>query len=449
MLRLIRRLLLGILAIAVLVIGGTYAVRTIMTPAPLCDGCNVILISLDAVNAASVSEGLPLLAARADTEGTVFAHAYASATRQLQGHAAVQTGAYPWDIGLMRETNSLPKDTPLISEILASYGYTTAGFVEGSFIDSLWGFSRGFTEWNHPAPRKAHGLEAFFSKTDEWIRAHRASETPYFLYLNPYDIYSFFDADGTRDGFTYADVRAASAGDASARTRMREGYMRKLATLDSYLDAIIKAAQEDGNGRKTVVVVTASYSEYLTRAPQEEIGSLRLPKSSALHVPLLFFIPGVDAKRILPTVESRNVAATILELVGAKPSAVSGTSLASYIRTGEGENQLVRSYVANTADEKLIEPPDVFYTYMERAHMNGVQEQASTGPPDTDGFMLSLVYDEWHLVQDEAGTTYLFNTVRDPEEKTNLTGSAYTLTPSEQQDQQDIGVLMGALVQKK
>lgn len=447
MLRLIRRLLFGILALAVLVICGTYAFRTLMTPAVLCDECNVILVSLDAISAESVADDLPLLAKRAAQEGVVFTHAYAPAKRQLEGHAAILTGAYPWDIGLMREARTrIPQDVPLISEILSSYGYATAGFVEGSLVDTPWGFSRGFLDWNHPAPRKAQSIESFFVAASEWIRARASADAPYFLYLNPYDIYSFFDADGTQDGFTYADLSAAAHGDMVALTRAREGYARKLGVLDSHLDTTLAAAQTGGNGRKTVVVIVGSYGEYLTRAPQEEIGSMQFPKSRALNVPLIFFVPDIRAKELVPTVESKNVASTILEIVGGDSGAVSGTSLASYVRTGAGGNQLVRSYVANAADEKLIEPPEVFYSYIERAYLNPVPELESSDPSSTRGYMFSLIYDVWHLVKDGAGVTHLFNTVHDPKEKTNLADKVYTLTPYEQQS---IGVLMGALIHTK
>lgn len=436
------------LALSVLVICGVYAFRTFTTPAPLCDGCNVILVSLDAMSAESIADGLPLLAARAAKEGVQFAHAYAPAKRQTEGHAAILTGAYPWDIGLLGEMRaSIPKDAPLLSETFASYGYATGGFVQGSLIDAPWGFSRGFLEWDHPAPGKALSLGDFFSKTGEWVRAHGSSQKPYFLYVNPYDIYSFFDADGTPGGFTYADMSAGAYGDADALARAREAYTHKLTKLDSYLTTLLDTAQSGENGRKTVVVVTASYGEYLTRAPQEEVGSAHLPKSRALLVPLIFFIPDTDGKRVVPTVESRNVAATILEVVGGNPAALSGDSLVPYIRSGEGKNQLVRSYVPDSADEKLLEPPGVFYTYVERAYRNPVSlPEQSPEKADTRGYLLSLIYDVWHLVKDGSGKTYLFDTVRDPGEKTDVSGKIYTLTAAEQQN---IGVLMGAVLHEK
>ncbi len=142
----IRHLFLAITALSLIALAIALLVRYAWKTPALCDGCNVIIVSLDAVNGEAVVPGdteatlFPLLQSRSKQDGTVFERAYSSTKLGWLGNASLLTGLYPWEMGMWDSRSGIPESVPTLTETLQSYGYATAGFARGICMDAPWGF---------------------------------------------------------------------------------------------------------------------------------------------------------------------------------------------------------------------------------------------------------------------------------------------------------------------
>ncbi|HYD92889.1 MAG TPA: sulfatase-like hydrolase/transferase [Candidatus Paceibacterota bacterium] len=423
-----RRFLIGITLLSLLVIVSTLAWRTFARPV-LCDACSVVVISLDAVNATSFEEDMPLLAERARASGVVFERAYASTKWGLPGTAALLTGEYPWDLGIWNDRRGLPKDTDTIATVFSAYGYTTAAFAQGPFIDRAWGMDRGFHVWEAAAGQTKTYETDVIPSARAWITQ---TPEPYFAFIQPYSLYELFDAEN--QGLAFSDLQQAYAGDEAAANRLKDGYARRLGEIDQELNAFLDTALAGERAKKTVVVITASYGQDFIDTPTKGVGGVTLPTHHVLNVPLVFFIPDQKPKRVTPSVESRHMAATIFDIVGADHSPLTGESLLPYMRGGETEQQTVRAASSWDPADTLIEPPAEFYASLERRRRIVLIPETTQAAPYVDNAAYATIRGTWQHLETTSGDTYLFNTQRDPQGLENLYGRLNTLPPRERLD---------------
>lgn len=78
--------------------------------------------------------------------GTLFERAYAAGPGSSISHAALFSGQYPSNSGVVGQVD-LPEDVPLVAEWFHDRGYETFGIPGPSRIGSNWGYDRGFDRY--------------------------------------------------------------------------------------------------------------------------------------------------------------------------------------------------------------------------------------------------------------------------------------------------------------
>ena len=104
----------------------------------LCDGCNVILISMDTVRAdhlsaygyeRKTSPNVDRLARRS----VIFENAISQSSWTLPAHGSMMTGLYPGRLGVEHypAKRRLPDTPTMLAEVFGKAGYATGGFTGG------------------------------------------------------------------------------------------------------------------------------------------------------------------------------------------------------------------------------------------------------------------------------------------------------------------------------
>jgi arylsulfatase A-like enzyme len=146
----------------------------------------IILLSMDTVRADRVSgygaaDTTPAIT-RIAAEGALFRDFYAASNYTIPSHMSIFTGLDPAEHGVIRKEARLDPAVPTLAELLRDAGYRTRGFHEGGFVESRFGFARGFETY-----RRYPRLEVVrrnLPSVLEWMRKHR--DEPYFLFLHTY-----------------------------------------------------------------------------------------------------------------------------------------------------------------------------------------------------------------------------------------------------------------------
>lgn len=150
---------------------------------------NIILVSLDGLRAdragayGNPNRPTPTLD-RLAADGLRWEHAFSQSNESLFSHAALLVGRQVPEIATPDyHSFVVPQGALLVSELLASHGYTTAAFVAGGHVHGAYGFDQGFSVFDG-----SHDFGAFFHKTPQalaWV--DEQAREPFFLFLHGYD----------------------------------------------------------------------------------------------------------------------------------------------------------------------------------------------------------------------------------------------------------------------
>lgn len=159
-----------------------------------CEGCNVILISIDTLradhlgvygNMRNVSPNIDSLA----QQGILFENHYSQAPLTEPSHMSIFTSLYPsehricaigvTDVGCRY---TLDENITTLTEVLRRNGYATYGYVNAFNMHSNYGFGRGFDSYEN-----FFGLDEFAAQDDPLgALLPRTSGKPFFLFLHTY-----------------------------------------------------------------------------------------------------------------------------------------------------------------------------------------------------------------------------------------------------------------------
>lgn len=430
-------------------------------PAPAAGAPNVLLLVLDTVRAPSMSlHGYPRpttpALARFARGGVVFEHALSTSSYTPPAHHSLMTGRFPHELRLDLEQAALA-GVPTLAERLAAHGYVTAGFVANmEYAGYEQGLHRGFAHYedypvslpelalssslvhtvvNHPRVRRLAGSIQPLSRKSaaglhgdllDWLARRRGR--PFFAFLNYYEAHMPYtpperfarafrsSADRVRVyWFWNRQAEWVSAHPRPSQVRAeRDAYDGALAYLDEQLGELLTTLRERGLLDDTLVIVTADHGEQFG-----EHGLFTHNNSlyrQVLHVPLILVFPngGVPAGlRIQDPVSTRDVAATVLDLVGlgheARP--FPGASLARHWSAGEPDP-----------------PGPLFATYSQMGPWSVCVErppQAALvpGAPRRRDHRESLVAEGYHYIGRGDGTAEVYDFDGDPGEERDLAGS--------------------------
>ena len=330
---------------------------------------NVLLIILDTVRAMSLSlygyerETTPALT-RWAARGVVFEHAVSPAPWTLPSHASLLTGRWPYELGVDWRV-ALDERYPTLAETLRARGYRTAGFMANTtYCSEESGLHRGFEHWeaypvswamvvkssslgravtgspmvrnlvgNHQPLARRHAPDI----SGAFLRWLDPGAQPFFVALNYLDAHApYLPPQGFRGKFGPSDGRrnvALTPGwdwTPEEIAQQRNAYDESIAFLDAELGRLFESLEVRGALRNTLVIVTADHGEeFYEHGVMDHGNTLYYP---SVHVPLLIWMPGrVPAERRVATpVSTREVPATILDLLGISGHPIPGSSLARH-----------------------------------------------------------------------------------------------------------------------
>lgn len=93
---------------------------------------------------------------RVATSGTLFENAFSAGPGTEISHAALFSGQFPSETGLVGGAKSIPEETPLLAEQFSANGYETWGVSGPGKIRSDLGFDRGFDDYVEPYYETLH-----------------------------------------------------------------------------------------------------------------------------------------------------------------------------------------------------------------------------------------------------------------------------------------------------
>jgi arylsulfatase A-like enzyme len=319
------------------------------------DRPNVVWIVLDTVRADFLgcygfpqpsSPHMDALAAR----GILFERAISPAPWTLPAMVSMFTGLHLQSHGVVHTENRMPAALISLTERLADAGYTTAGFVSGTFTDSYWGLDQGFDLYDDlgmvvddhapatTAPtdigamnERAHRRVTSKEVTDKalaWLNENQ--DRRWFLLTHYFDPHQDFVEHEAFAGLFQA-TRAASKRfgandpDPDETARLRALYAGEIAHTDQQIGRLLDQLQRLGLQENTVVVVSADHGEEFYE--RQWLGHGNTLFNELLWVPLIFAVPGREAARVPTCVSTVQIAATLWELCGGREPFGQGASL--------------------------------------------------------------------------------------------------------------------------
>jgi len=301
---------------------------------------NVLLVILDAGRAPSFGAygyGRPTTPEidRIAREGVVLERVFTPAVYTLGAMSSVWTSQYPdRHHSEVSFSARLPKSRLTLAEVLSAQGIHTAGFVANPVAGRLFGFDRGFQDFDEVFRTLGTRGDAFRKVLPPWLAANR--ERRFFAYVHfrephfPYDPEPPFDTlfgpegpiskAARRDMAFFTDVnqgrRAFSRAEQEHLVRLYDG---NLAFADQEVGALRRAMEKDGLWERTVVIVAADHGEELFE--RGWIGHNVHLYEPSVHVPLIVRFPtaaGLAGTRVSALADLLDLAPTIADVMGAR-----------------------------------------------------------------------------------------------------------------------------------
>jgi arylsulfatase A-like enzyme len=407
-------------------------------PAIAPDAPNVLLVILDTVRAdhlscygygRATSPNMDRLA----RQGLLFDTAIATSSWTLPSHASMMTGTYPHTHHVNTPDDELASGYDTLPWALRQAGYRTAAYSANTFFFSRQnGLGQGFIRFGDfflsPTDALAQvnfvwGLDKLLARTKlvgDYLGRERAAQInraalrwidgghrPFFLVLNYMDAHDpYVPPQPWRHRFSdrlTPGGRTDSVQDVSPRltpTQIQDevdAYDGGIAYEDHQLGRLLAALKERGLLANALVVVTSDHGEaFGGHGLLEHMNALYFP---LVHVPLVLSWPGhVPAGvRVARPVSTRDIADTILGLLGRSPDRLPGKSLEALWTDpgGAGEWPLPLSELAAMKDAK--------------SHF-----------PDRYGPLETIVAPEAQYILDPRLGPLLYDWKSDPEEIHNL-----------------------------
>jgi arylsulfatase A-like enzyme len=429
----LRRGLLGSVALACIALGlGVFSRVTdpatvqALAPGPSARSRpDVLLVLVDTLRADHLSAygyGLPTSPAvdRMASEAESFTRAFAPAPWTRPSCGALLTSRYPREIGLSDMWSPLPKEIPILPQLLQAEGYATAGIVSSVQLSPPFGFAKGFDvldigtsylRWT--GATQALGRLGVISRSEyyprydarqltdraiEWLE-RQPRDRPVFMYLHysdphePYqpppldDRWREFASDQalrleTPPSGPPTDGRTFSTAE---REAVIARYDAEIAFFDAQFGRLLDHLKTRGRYEETLLILTADHGEEF----QEHGGWLHAHTlyNELLHVPLIIKYPrrlaGVNGRVTEQPASLIDVVPTIREVLGAAwpLSAFRGESLLGREVAPGGQTRAVYADNGSPPLRALLWGPDKLIQRLDE-HGNVVGEEHYSLPRD-------------------------------------------------------------------
>lgn len=288
----------------------------------ICKDCNVVFITIDALRAdhlgcygysSNTSPNIDKL----ENESILFENAFSQSSWTLPCMTTVFTSIYPY---LYEDVNKeeyllLSKSVNTFPEILKENGYLTAGFVDACYMNSYFGFNKGFDIYDDRSCTNIDflGIKNIENNVFEFLNKNKQSK--FFLYLHILEVH---------------DAKNVSE------------YDKNILYEDEGISIILNKLKELNLAQKTIIIITADHGQEIF--DHGNFGHGYTLYDEVIHVPLIIKIPFINHKIIENQVGSIDIAPTILDLLNISiPEQFQGNSFVPLIMGYEKENETVYS----------------------------------------------------------------------------------------------------------
>jgi arylsulfatase A-like enzyme len=323
-------------------------------------GYNVVLISIDSLRADRMSlhgherATTPAMSELA-RDGMYFENCRSTTSWTLPAHMSLLTGRSLLGHGVVSDDRRLSGDVPTLAESFSMAGYATGAVVSAPYVESRYGFGRGFDSYDDETISFATNNESYKSVTapllnstaEEWMEER--GQEPFFLFLHYWDVHYDFapgppydtmfdpDYDGNVDGsdfyFNPAVHRDMDERDLEHVLALYDGEIR---LVDDHIGKLRAALDRLGIADRTMLVVTADHGEEFFEHGRK--GHHRTLYDEVLRVPLIVYVPKLQPSHdsIADNASIIDVMPTVLGLAGLDlPAGLEGVDFTDRI-AGEG-----------------------------------------------------------------------------------------------------------------
>lgn len=321
-----------------------WATPQIVTPrieAPAMeDARNVVVVLCDTLRAQklrpwnpSTRVQTPALDALA-TESVVFERGQSSENWTKPAVASILTGLHPMDHDARTQSAVLSDTALMLPEHFKANGFSTAGFIANGYVSDRFGFDQGWDRYKNFIREAGASSEAedVYREAGDWAMEHK--DERFFLYVHtidphvPYDpddeFVSMYDSRTDYDGQVRPRMTGELLHDAKRnppRVTFSESDVRRLEALhdgeitqhDRHMGNFIQRLKDAGVWENTVFVFVADHGEEFNE--HGSWGHGHSVYQELLHVPLLVHY-GDHAARVVPRVNTMDLAPTVVELAG-------------------------------------------------------------------------------------------------------------------------------------
>jgi arylsulfatase A-like enzyme len=273
--------------------------------------------------------------------GVRFRHCVTQSPWSLPSYASMFTSRYPYELVLgpeylahiraeteiarsrdparMPEMNdhwyvALPKDTPMLAEVLKERGFATAAWVNNAWLKpDTYGLERGFTEYHDGlADREPYTpADETVNQAAAWIGKHQDGR--WFAFVHLMDLHRPYLS---HPGYDFGP-------------RGIDRYDAELAFTDAAIGRLLAELDRLGLAKRTVIVINSDHGEGIFEDDSAFVGHGGGVIPEIAFVPLMMRWPGGEKNRTVTALcRSLDIMPTVLELLGvAPPGEMRGRSL--------------------------------------------------------------------------------------------------------------------------
>lgn len=278
-------------------------------------GYNVVLVSIDSLRA----DRLGVYGHDRDTSptiddwarrGTRFQHCVSTTSWTLPAHMSLLTGRSLLGHGVVSDDRRLPASVPTLAEAFSTAGYRTHAIVSAPYVNSRYGFARGFDDYDDRTIFFATNEDSYRSVTAPLLveaakgfLGGQSATTPFFLFLHFWDVHYDYAPGAPYDTMFDADYEGEVTGenfyfDDRIRDGMNERDLEHLLALydgevrlvDDHLALIRDELARLGLADRTVIAVTSDHGDEFFEHGNK--GHHRTLYQESIAVPWVLFVPG-------------------------------------------------------------------------------------------------------------------------------------------------------------
>jgi arylsulfatase A-like enzyme/Flp pilus assembly protein TadD len=286
---------------------------------------NLLLITIDTLRADRLScysekhlqtPNMDSLAER----GILFSRAFANTSTTLPSHTNILLGTSPLYHGVHENSSFIVREEFLtLAELLKSHDYSTGAFVSSYILDSRFGLSQGFDNYDDDCGRQffqrlsavERPAEAAVDEAVQWLGGQKS---PWFLWLHCFDPHDPYEPPEPY------------------RTQYQKSlYDGEVAYVDFVLGRLFNYLKEKDLFEKTLIVFTGDHGESLGEHGELTHGFFAY--NTTIWVPLIICVPGLKLTQVDQYVSHIDIFPTVCDILDVKkPPFLQGSSLLPALR---------------------------------------------------------------------------------------------------------------------